>query len=273
MTSELRKRVLTGLLGVALVLALLVFGNWIVIFLLVTGLSLGLIHEYTQMTLSLGDRQEKKYALLAMTWLLCCFELLFPRAEDVLVILSFLVLFGYFLLSASRHVGTDLVQHFQELALSFFGLIYLVFLPFYFRKIYELPHGLEWSLVFLLINWAGDTGAYFAGKRFGRTKLYPEMSPNKTREGAWVGLAAGVFAVFIFKITFFSGLSFGVALLLSLVVGGVAQVGDFCESFLKRSFHLKDSGDLLPGHGGLLDRFDGVVFSLPVMYAGIRIFT
>ncbi len=272
MSSELGKRVLTGALGAVLVLALLIFGNWVIVFLLVTGLSLGLVHEYTEMTLTLPDRQEKKYAFLAVAWLVAGADLLIPQSEHLLLILCFLVFFGYFLFTASRHYSAALTQHFRELALSIFGLIYLVFLPLYFRKIYELPHGLEWVLVFLLINWAGDTGAYFAGMHYGKIKLYPQMSPKKTREGAWGGLLAGAVTVIAFKYAFFPSLSLGVALFLSIFVGAVAQVGDLCESFLKRSFQLKDSGSILPGHGGLLDRFDGVVFSLPVMYAGIRIF-
>jgi phosphatidate cytidylyltransferase len=272
MSSELSKRVLTGSVGAALILVLLIKGNWLVVFLLVTGLSLGLLQEYIQMTFSLRDRQEKKYGLLAVAWVAACLDLLVPRTEYVLLVFSFLALFGYFLATAKRHQGAMLSRHFQELAFSIFGLLYLVFLPFYFRRIYELPHGLEWILVFLLINWVGDTGAYFAGKKYGRIKLYPQISPKKTREGAWGGLIAGAVAVVVFKFAFFQSLSLFAALFLSLFVGAVAQVGDLCESFLKRSFQLKDSGDLLPGHGGLLDRFDGVVFSLPVMYAGIRIF-
>lgn len=273
MTSELKKRVVTGGLGGALVLSLLVFGNWLIAFLLITGLSLGMVHEYSEMVLSLSDRQEKKYGFLATTWLVALFDLLVPQSEYLILVFCFLVFFGYFLATAKRHSGSSLARHFHELPLLFFGLVYLVLFPFYFRKIYDLSHGVEWVLVFLLINWAGDSAAYFVGLRWGTFRLYPEISPKKTREGALGGLAGGLLAVLLFKFAFFSTLPVGLAILIALVVGATAQVGDLCESFLKRSYQLKDSGALLPGHGGLLDRFDGVVFSLPVMYACIRIFT
>ncbi len=273
MKSELQRRVVTGGVGATLVLTLLIFGNWFVVLFLITGLSLGLVDEFSNMTLALRDQREKKYCLLAVTWLAALFDVLVPQSEYVIVVFCFLAFFAYFLITAKRHQGADLTQHFQELALSQFALIYLILIPFYFRKIYDLQHGVEWILVFLLINWVGDTGAYFSGLRFGKKKLYPEISPKKTQEGAWGGLLSGAVVVLLFKFLFFQSLSVGVALVLSVVVGATAQMGDLCESFLKRSYHLKDSGSLLPGHGGLLDRFDGVVFSLPVMYAGIRIFT
>ena len=91
-------------------------------------------------------------------------------------------------------------------------------------------------------------------------------------EGAAGGLAAALVVVFIYKLAFFRAMPWGAAFFIPLLVGAVSQVGDLCESFMKRAFDKKDSGSLLPGHGGFLDRFDGIVFSLPVMYASIRIF-
>ena len=126
-------------------------------------------------------------------------------------------------------------------------------------------------MLFLFIVWAGDTGAYFAGKKFGKRKLYFAISPNKTIEGGIGGLAVSMFITLIFKLFFLQGMSWFLVFFVPLIVGITAQVGDLCESFLKRAFDKKDSGTILPGHGGFLDRFDGVVFSLPVMYACIRV--
>jgi len=84
-------------------------------------------------------------------------------------------------------------------------------------------------------------------------------------------LAAGLVVAIVYKLAFFRSLSFGMAVMIPMILGVVAPVGDLCESFLKRAFNRKDSGTLLPGHGGFLDRFDGVIFSLPVMYGLIRL--
>ncbi len=139
-----------------------------------------------------------------------------------------------------------------------------------------------WEGAFLLIfplvaTWSGDSAAYFVGRRWGRRKLLPAVSPGKTVEGGVGGLigatlGAGLFALLLL------GPGGGVVLpalsgaFLGLVIGGVAQVGDLAESLLKREAGVKDSGSLLPGHGGVLDRFDSVFFTLPVTYALLPFF-
>jgi phosphatidate cytidylyltransferase len=271
-TPELRKRIVTGAVGGVALLGLIVFGGWLGIFFLTTVLSIGMMFEFTDITFVMSDRIEKRYVLLSMTWFVALVNLLAPQTEFALLIVSFLTLFVYFLLSARRHGEALFAAHFKELMFSVFALIYLVFIPLFLTRIYESPNGLEWTVLFLLIVWAGDTGAYFAGKRFGQRKLYPEISPKKTIEGSLGGLASGLAVALIYKLLIFRGMSWWATLCLPIVVGAVAQVGDLCESFFKRAFEKKDSGWILPGHGGFLDRFDGVVFSLPVMYACIRIF-
>jgi phosphatidate cytidylyltransferase len=273
--SELKTRVVTGLAGGVLLLSLMIWGGWLVMFILTTSLSLGLVYEFTQMAFKLSDRQEKMYFLLGLTWVVSCLNLFLGQSEYGLLILIFFALFIYFLITAKRYENegqSQLLAHLKEMSFSFFGMFYLGFLPTYLRKIYEGPSGVHWALVFLFINWAGDTGAYFIGKKYGKNKLYPLISPKKSWEGAWGGLAASVMITLFYKWVFFNKLSLFGAIVIPLVVGAMAQVGDFCESFIKRAFGHKDSGAILPGHGGLLDRFDGVVFSLPIMYACIRVF-
>jgi phosphatidate cytidylyltransferase len=186
------------------------------------------------------------------------------------VIFLFLATFLYFLLTAERH-ATQLREHLIEAGLAFFGLIYLGILPLFFVELRGHGDGAQWVLLTLFIIWSGDTGAYFAGKKYGQRKLYPVISPKKTVEGLIGGILAGVVVTWIFKFTGFRNLSWSGALLIPLVLGAVAALGDLCESFVKRAFDTKDSGSILPGHGGMLDRFDGVVFSLPVAYACMKI--
>lgn len=133
----------------------------------------------------------------------------------------------------------------------------------------EQPNGHRWLLVALVIVWAADSGAYFVGRRFGRHKLSPRISPNKTVEGLLGGLAAGL-AVGVAG-ALFAGAQVAqlpaVALIVVLTVGA-SVIGDLYESLLKRHVGAKDSSNLLPGHGGILDRVDGVLAALPVFALG-----
>jgi phosphatidate cytidylyltransferase len=224
------------------------------------------------------DRTDKRYAMLCLTWLVAIGNFISPRSEFELFTFCFLGLFSYYLYTASQHhselpESSDFFTHLKELMHSIFGLTYLVFIPLYITKIQGSPYGTQWTLLFLLIVWCGDSGAYFAGMKYGKTKLYSQISPKKTREGSYGGLLAGVLIALVFKILFFRAMPWAAVVIVPLVVGVFAQIGDLCESFLKRAYGKKDSGSILPGHGGFLDRFDGVVFSAPVMYACIRIFT
>jgi phosphatidate cytidylyltransferase len=271
-TPELKKRVVTGLLGAAGLMAVLVYGNWIAIFFLVTMISLGMLYEYTGIILTMSDKVEKRYVLLTLGWFVSILDMVISQGDIPLLALVFIILFSYFLLTASRCFTGELIAHFRELALSLFGIVYLVLIPAYFYKIYQSANGREWAILFLLIVWSGDTAAYFTGMKFGKTKLYEAISPKKTVEGAIGGLVTGLVVAIFFKVIFFKALSWPAVVEVSILVGVIAQIGDLCESLFKRAFDTKDSGTLLPGHGGFLDRFDGVVFSLPVMYASVRLF-
>jgi phosphatidate cytidylyltransferase len=272
MSPELRKRVATGAGGALVLLLLVIFGGRVGVAFVAVVVSLGMVWEFVDICFNLSDKPEKKLILVGTTWLLAFTNFLMPRAEYELLITAFLALFGYFLFTAGRHEGQDFDTHFRELMFSVFGLIYLAFLPLYLVLIRDSAQGVHWTILFLLIVWSGDTGAYFAGKRFGRHKLYEKISPKKTIEGGLGGLGSGVIIAILYKLLLFPSMSWAAAVFIPIFVGAVSQVGDLCESFLKRAFNRKDSGSLLPGHGGLLDRFDGVVFSLPAMYATIRIF-
>jgi phosphatidate cytidylyltransferase len=270
-TSELKKRVLTGLVGAAALLSLILFGGTIGIFILTTIISLGMVFEYCGITLSMTDRNEKKYFLLLLAWVINFVNLMISNFEGPMLVMAFLSLFTYYLLTARRHDSSLLASHLKELMSSLFGVVYLVLIPLYLVKIYGSINGIQWTFFFLFINWSVDIAAYFVGKKWGRHKLYPEISPKKSVEGALGGLLTSVITAFLCKMLFFKSLPWVGVYLVPILIGVVAQLGDFCESFLKRAFDKKDAGSILPGHGGFLDRFDGVVFSLPLMYACVRV--
>jgi phosphatidate cytidylyltransferase len=120
-------------------------------------------------------------------------------------------------------------------------------------------------LTLLAVVWVGDSAAYFGGRALGRHKLAPEISPNKTVEGSVAGLMGSV-AAGIAMGTWLLGLSAAFMAGISLVAGIAGQIGDLAESALKRSAGVKDSSTLLPGHGGMLDRLDSLMFAAPVFY-------
>ncbi len=129
----------------------------------------------------------------------------------------------------------------------------------------------HWLLYALLVNWAGDIGAYYVGRAFGKHKLAERVSPQKTWEGAVGSLAASCLIAGAYLVRFVHGVTVPQAIGLTLVVNAAGQLGDLAESALKRGAGVKDSGVLLPGHGGMLDRVDSTLFSLPALYAYLRL--
>jgi phosphatidate cytidylyltransferase len=129
-----------------------------------------------------------------------------------------------------------------------------------------MPDGLAWVIAALVITWANDTAAYFAGRFLGRHKLYPAVSPNKTWEGFAGGLVGSVGGMFIARAFFFPVFTVADCLLLGLFGGVLGPIGDLCESMLKRAYGVKDSGRVIPGHGGILDRVDALLFNAPLVF-------
>lgn len=160
----------------------------------------------------------------------------------------------------------------ERIVYSLFGLLYIPWLLGYFLLLRETPNmqdGFGYLVMPLIASFATDTGGLLFGKLFGRKKLAPDISPGKTVEGAIGGMVFSFVMVFGFAQifdNFLFGLNVWDALLFSLLVSSAAQLGDLAESLLKRAVAVKDSGNFLPGHGGLLDRLDSLLFSVPVAY-------
>ena len=129
------------------------------------------------------------------------------------------------------------------------------------------PH---WLMFALLVNWAGDAGAYYAGRAFGRHSLAVRVSPKKTWEGAAGSVVASMVVAGGYLLRFVPGLTIPAVVAVTLTANVAGQVGDLAESAMKRGASLKDSGTLLPGHGGMLDRVDSTLFALPAVYAYVR---
>lgn len=160
----------------------------------------------------------------------------------------------------------DIKKAASEASLLFFGVIYIPYLLGYLILLRNHPLGFKWILLILFIVMSGDSAAYFIGCRFGKRKLYPVVSPNKSVEGALGGLAGSLVGAMIAKALFFQELTLLDAFVAPLLIGAVSQVGDLFESMIKRSCDVKDSGTIFPGHGGIMDRLDSIIFAAPVTY-------
>ena len=160
----------------------------------------------------------------------------------------------------------------ERVVYSAFGLLYIPWLLGYFLKLRYLPSaesGLIYLILPLLAAFATDIGGFFFGYFFGRRPLAPEVSPAKTVEGSLGGLLLSFVTVFAAsRVAALYAFSWSVydSLLFSLLVSSAAQLGDLAESLIKRSLRAKDSGSALPGHGGLLDRLDSLLFAVPITY-------
>lgn len=185
-------------------------------------------------------------------------------------LLTFL-LFAIFLAELRRGTGR---QAAVNTSATLLGVLYVGWLGSHLAGLRELPpvlgmpyaQGMSFALLPFFLAWSCDTAAYGVGRAIGKRKLAPTLSPKKSVEGAVAGLAASVAAGLIARVWFAPYLSLVDALVLGTLVGFFAQVGDLVESLLKRDAATKDSSELIPGHGGALDRFDSLLFAAPIVY-------
>jgi phosphatidate cytidylyltransferase len=159
----------------------------------------------------------------------------------------------------------DLAHALPQSALLVTGIVYV----FGSWKCAVLLHRLNvhWLMYALIVNWTGDIGAYYVGRAFGKHRLAERVSPKKSWEGAIAAVATSVLIAGAYLVYFVPGVGIAEAIALTAVANIAGQLGDLCESAMKRGAWVKDSGSILPGHGGFLDRVDSTLFSLPVIYA------
>lgn len=166
----------------------------------------------------------------------------------------------------------ELSERLNRLVWSLLGAIYAGFLIPHWILLFRAPQGRAWVFWLLSVIMAGDTGAYFIGRCLGARKLAPQLSPGKTVAGVWGYVGGAVLAGLAAAKILFDQFSWAEMIVLSLVIGILGQVGDLFESWIKRVFGAKDSGHLLPGHGGLLDRLDSLIFPVVFTTAYLRVF-
>ncbi|MBI5971402.1 MAG: phosphatidate cytidylyltransferase [Deltaproteobacteria bacterium] len=226
-----------------------------------------------------GSRDKGTYSYYATDLLVAAIGFLMPHVFYLygshsslpLILLGSFLFFLSAILQRPRPAGDPVFAELRGAHLSalsgVLGIVYIAVPVSYLVALRDLPSGGKWIMFLLTVIWLNDTCAFAAGKTLGRIKLCPEISPKKTVEGAVAGLAGGMLAGYAFNFTFNpEPLSVAEILGLSLLIGGVGIIGDLVESLLKRSADVKDSGTLIPGHGGVLDRIDSLIFTIPLLY-------
>lgn len=153
---------------------------------------------------------------------------------------------------------------FDHIAFSVLGVLYIG-IGFHYLIETQL-FGIKFVVYALIVIWMTDTGAYFVGRKFGKRKLWPDISPNKTIGGAIGGIVSAIIFACIFNYFVPIASSYLILIVVTLIASIVGQLGDLVESAIKRHYDVKDSGKLLPGHGGILDRFDSLLFVLPLLH-------
>ncbi|RNC63083.1 MAG: Phosphatidate cytidylyltransferase [Candidatus Dichloromethanomonas elyunquensis] len=251
------KRILSALIGAPLLLFLTWLGG-MYLALTVTVLALLGLREFLEIGRKANLISRSKLIVIFCILWLGMFLLGYHTWLLPLGLIWFVLIFGVFALNYP-----DIP--FAQASYGFLAFVYPVALFMYLYFLRELPQGQTWCFYVFTIVWATDTGAFFLGTVFGKRRLVPRVSPKKSVEGAMGGLLTAVILGFIFWAVAKQG-NLAAVLVLSIVTSVVSQIGDLFESALKRSADIKDSGSVIPGHGGVLDRFDGFLFVLPVVY-------
>jgi phosphatidate cytidylyltransferase len=218
------------------------------------------LDEFYRMALPLRRGEGRVAALAGASAVFLVFV-----GNPVLRLMSLTLLVLVFCLVALLNLK-EIRQAAGDVALVLMGFLYVPLLLAHLIMIRMLPHGVSWLLLVMVLVMSGDSAAFYVGSSFGKNKLYPAVSPKKSVQGALGGLAGSLIGVFISKALFFPTLTLVDCVATSLLLGVIGQLGDLFESLLKRSCGVKDSGAIFPGHGGILDRLDSILFAAPVAF-------
>lgn len=262
------KRWITAIVAIPLVVLLVYKGGSILFAIFICMVCILALMEYFRIAFNINDKPESSNSF---SFQLSAF-IIGPIIILAAYINSFDIIFGLIILNLIIS-GLISLRYFKTnplvvelIARQVLGIIYIPLFLSCMVLIRNDVDGIAWIFFLLTLVFAGDTGAFYVGRFFGRHKLCPAVSPGKTIEGAIGGLAATLGAGLIFMNCFLKSLPLGPGILFFLSIGVVGQVGDLFESELKRYADVKDSGSILPGHGGILDRIDALLFAAPVAY-------
>ncbi len=257
----MKQRIITAIIFGAILISLTLMGGIPFVILAYLFASIA-VYELLKM------RKLKLFSISGIITLLALWIFLIPDKYQVfferiqltkveVILITILLLFAYTVVTKNRFT-------YDDVAFSIMAILYIGMGFYYFIETRE--EGLVYIFYSLFIIWATDSGAYFTGRAIGKRKLWPDISPNKTVEGFFGGIVSAVIVSLPFGV--FSDMDISVIMLaiVTIFLSVFGQIGDLVESALKRHYHVKDSGNILPGHGGILDRFDSLLFVWPLIH-------
>jgi phosphatidate cytidylyltransferase len=256
----MKQRIITAIIAAAVFLPIVIYGNLPFVIFIYFLASIGLYEAFRMKDLSIAS--VPGIMALLLLWFLMIPANVFEPDSFLLSKMDFLLIIVFLLLTytvVSKNKFT-----FDDVGFMLVSTVYVGLGFYYFIEIRELA--LAYIFFALVVIWTTDSGAYFIGKSLGKTKLWPDISPNKTIEGSVGGVICAVIAAIIFQ--FIADLEYSIfmTVIIASLLSVFGQIGDLVESALKRHYKTKDSGSLLPGHGGILDRFDRLLFVLPLLH-------
>lgn len=262
-------RVLTAAIGIPIVVGVTYFGGIVFVGVIAVAAIVAQL-EFYDLQRKIGWKPSSVLGIVLSLVIILRYEISWNEPVLILVVLAILA---------------DLLRSGPEnnplsrLAGTIMGAVYPVWLFSYFTSIrlgldatLSAVDAFGMTMMLMILVWVSDSSAYFVGRSFGQTPLAPTLSPKKTWEGSLAAVPSAIIAALIFKLLWLSFLSWTDVIALALIAGAWGQVGDLAESALKRSAGVKDSGSILPGHGGMLDRLDSLIVVVPLYYLYLRYF-
>jgi phosphatidate cytidylyltransferase len=257
----MNKRILTGVVGIPVLAVIIVLGGWVFFGALCIVAGMGL-YEYVKSVNGKQDMNLNPFLVILL---------------GLSILTAFKVgpqwILGLLVLSLAIFIARDVFKGNVNIFNAVFGVYGLIYIPFFLGHLIALEQMIQGTMLIWLvfiISFGTDTFAYIVGMRYGKHRLSPNISPKKSVEGSVGGVVAAVVFSMIFGFFFEGAGGIGLSIfkygIIAFVASLVSQLGDLAASMIKRQFGIKDFGHLLPGHGGILDRFDSVIFAAPAIY-------
>ena len=258
------QRILTGLIGFPIVAAILILGNKYIIDVIFAVVALISIHEYF-------GAIEKEYKPAKWLGYICAVLIAFIHVIPIEVWTKILIMFvpTSIVLLFINIIKTSMEIKPKDIFATFFGICYVIGFLVFIPLLYSMPNGKFLIWYILLAAWGTDTFAYFVGVKFGKHKL-TKISPKKSIEGSIGGTIGAILIALVYTIIVSKYVDLGFSYIfiakVTLLLSIISQIGDLSASSIKREMDIKDYGNLLPGHGGMLDRIDSIIFVAPFAY-------
>ncbi len=283
----MNSRLITALVALPVLIASIVFpyffpqypqANWLFLLLAAAAIGAGLF-EFYSLTKTLELKADASIAYLGAALFFVAFLFDAPQKAPDLLLLTIILFLIVVLITQTFRFQKDFSKMLAGVGVTILGVFFVSFLGGFIVSMRVgfddaiIPH-LSTKLLgfFFLVVMGADTGAYYVGKNFGKRKLAPAISPGKTWEGAIGGVVLSALFALLSSLWFFPELNYKISIPLAIVMSVVGLLGDLAESAMKRGSNAKDAASILPGHGGLLDRLDSLLFNAPVLYYFARFY-